>query len=93
MLEPGKGLEPPTCSLRMSRTTNCANLAWMTEWIVYHNGHAQVNREMKKGKKNRRVPNRGAADFQLSSMRPRRDRLRILARCDFLRALTQGFSK
>ena len=30
---------------------------------------------------------------QLSSRRPRRERLRMRARCDFLRALTHGFSK
>ena len=28
-VEPGNGFEPPTCSLRMSRTTSCANLAWL----------------------------------------------------------------
>ena len=29
LLEPGNGFEPPTCSLRMSRTISCANLAWL----------------------------------------------------------------
>ena len=39
------------------------------------------------------VPFGTVRDGQLSSMRPRRERLRMRARCDFLRALTQGFSK
>ena len=44
-MEPGKGLEPPTCSLRMSRTTNCANLACMTGNKVYQNTLPPVNGE------------------------------------------------
>ena len=34
-MEPGNGFEPPTCSLRMSRTTSCANLAWLKNGAHY----------------------------------------------------------
>ena len=35
-MEPGNGFEPPTCSLRMSRTTSCANLAWLRTANIIH---------------------------------------------------------
>ena len=34
-MEPGKGFEPPTYSLRMSRTTSCANLACLKNGVHY----------------------------------------------------------